>query len=72
MMKTGTYFRKYTVYDNRTDFPVIVDGNARECAEAMRLTLNSFYCAVNRARSGVIKRWTITSRFITSKERGRK
>ena len=33
----------YTVYDNKTDFPVIVDGTSEECARAMGITLNTFY-----------------------------
>ena len=33
----------YTVYDNKTDFPVIVDGTSEECARAMGITLSTFY-----------------------------
>lgn len=53
----------YTVYDNRTDFPVIVGGTAEQCARAMNLTLGSFYCAVTRARNKKIKRWTIMKEY---------
>lgn len=52
-------FLAYTVWDNRTDRLLILDGEARECARLMKMPLHSFYCAVNRARSGKIKRWTI-------------
>lgn len=52
--------RIYTVYDNKTDMPVIVDGTARECAEAMKLkSLNSFYAAYNNHKKGKAKKWTI-------------
>ena len=57
-------FCVYTVYDNRTDFPVIVDGEARDCAKAMGLCLAGFYCAVTRASKGQIKKWTILKRYI--------
>lgn len=39
---------RYTVYNNKTDFPVIVDGTAQECAKAMGMTIDSFYCALAR------------------------
>lgn len=57
-------FCVYTVYDNRTDFPVIVDGNAHECAKAMGLTLGSFYSTVVRAKNGSVKRWAIEKRYL--------
>ena len=57
-------FCVYTVYDNRTDFPVIVDGEARDCAKAMGLCLAGFYCAVTRARKGQVKKWTIIQTYI--------
>lgn len=57
-------FCVYTVYDNRTDFPVIVDGTARECAKAMGLAPASFYSAVVRAKSGAVKRWHIEKRYL--------
>lgn len=60
-------FCTYTVYDNRTDFPVIVVGTAEECAKAMNLTIESFYCAVSRARSGATKRWTILKEYSDGK-----
>ena len=37
----------YTVYDNRTDFPVCVCEPARRCAEIMGVTLNAFHRLVN-------------------------
>ena len=66
---TGTTsFCIYTVYDNRTDLPVIVDGDARAAAEAMGLTLGSFYSVVSRSdKSNAIKRWTIYKNFLDGK-----
>lgn len=58
----GNYLN-YTVYDNKTDFPIIVGGTARECAKAMGITLESFYCAVDRCRKGKNRRWTILSEW---------
>ena len=42
----------YTVYDASTE-EVIASGTSPQCAQALGLTLNSFYCAVSRSRSGV-------------------
>lgn len=50
---------RYTVYDNKTDFPVAVDKTSEECAEQMGITLSSFYCCVDRCGKGTNKRWTI-------------
>lgn len=61
-------FCVYTVYDNRTDFPVIVDGEARECARVMGITLASFYSAVVRAKSGAVKRWNIEKRYLDGRK----
>ncbi|MBO7240216.1 MAG: hypothetical protein J6V23_07020 [Bacteroidaceae bacterium] len=42
--------------------PVIIDGTAEECAEAMGITLKSFYSAVTHAKTGKIKKWYIEVR----------
>lgn len=57
-------FCRYTIYDNRTDFPVVVDATARECAEIMGKTLNTFYCLVNRVMKGKNNRWSVLRRFL--------
>ena len=62
-------FIVYSVWDNRTDEVVIIDGEARECAEAMGMTLASFYSAITRAKSGAIKRWTIKPRYLDGGKR---
>ena len=51
--------RLYTVYDNRTDFPVCVCESARRCAEIMGVALNTFHRLVNHSGKGFGERWTI-------------
>lgn len=58
----------FTVYDNRTDFPVIVDGTAEEAAKAMGIDIGSFYTA----SSGKVKRWVILKRKIHGGVYGKK
>ena len=50
----------YSVY-HATDRPLIIYATAKECAEAMGITLNSFYRCVMRMREGKIKmrKWTV-------------
>lgn len=51
---------RYTVVDNRTDFPVCVCATACEAKEKMGLkTMNSFYSTISKARSGKSNRWTV-------------
>lgn len=58
------FYCLYTVYDNRTDFPIAVDSTAKECARIMGKTIGNFYCLVNRALNGKVKRWTVMRRFV--------
>jgi hypothetical protein len=57
-------FIVYSVWDNKTDKAVIIDGEARKCAEAMGISFSSFYSIVSRLRKGQGKRWTISSRYL--------
>ena len=50
---------RYTVWDNRTDELVILDGTARECAEAMKVKISTFYSLVTWTESGRNKKWHI-------------
>ena len=53
---------RYTVYDRRTDLPVMVNGTARECAAAMGVTLGSFRTLYTKLKNGcpaVGHRWEI-------------
>lgn len=61
-------FCRYTVYDNRTDFPIIVDGTAVECASALGRSRDSFYCLVTRVQQGKNKRYTILRRMMDEEE----
>lgn len=64
----GRNFCRYSVYENKTDRPVIIDGTADECAAALKRSRNSFYCLVNRVAKGRIKKYTILRRFEDEEE----
>ena len=49
----------YTVYDNRTDEPVIVSETAKECAKRLNIKECSFYSILSRFNSGKSTRWAI-------------
>ena len=69
--RKGAYGRKfcmYSVYDNRTDLPIVIDAPAEECAQALKRSRNSFYCLVNRVLKGKIKRYTVLRRFIDEED----
>lgn len=62
-------FIRYTVYNNKTDMPVLIDGTAPECAKAMGVTLNSFYIYVHLASKGTPRKmWYIERRFLDEEE----
>lgn len=52
---------RYTVYDNTTDFPVIVCGTVHECCAVMGISLNAFHLALYHQRVGDVSasRWHI-------------
>lgn len=52
----------YTVYDNRTDELIILDGTPEECARALGTTLNGWWTTLSRVRSGIRKKWHIEQR----------
>lgn len=43
--------RRYSVYDRRTDMPVVIHCTAAECAAGLGIKKNSFYRALMRQRS---------------------
>lgn len=47
---------RYTVYDNKTDFPICVNETAKRCAEIMGVELQTFYYALSNKRGG---RWHV-------------
>ena len=62
------YFRLYTVYDNRTDYPIIAGATAREAAEAMGVTYSSFHSLVTKAAKGIVRKWTFIVEFADDDE----
>ncbi len=50
---------RYTVYDNKTGFPIAVNKTSEECAKQMGIRFSSFYNCVDRCGKGSNKRWTI-------------
>ncbi len=51
--------KHYTVYDNKTDMPVVVDGTRKECEEAMGVTSESFHHYLWQNNTNQKCRWTI-------------
>lgn len=43
---------RYTVYNRRTDLPVIIGGTARQCAAAMGITYGSFHTTYTKLKNG--------------------
>ena len=64
----GMIDKLYTVYDNRTDMPVIIDGTAEESARAMNIVYTTFRSVVTRSKLGKNKRWYIETRCIKKKK----
>ena len=52
---------RYSVYNDKTDEPLIIYGTADECAKAMGIQTNSFYRYIVRMRQGLIKlkKWVV-------------
>lgn len=53
--------RRYSVYSKKTDMPLIIYGTSYECAEAMGITVNSFYRYLCRIREGKmqLRKWMV-------------
>lgn len=59
----------YTVYDNTTDLPLIVDGTAEEAAKIMGIKRSSFFSAVSRHQSGErVTKYYIEVRRVTEED----
>lgn len=67
----STYHKQvlYSVWNNFTDEVVIIDGNYIECANAMGISVNSFYSLVSRAKHGKSKKWTIEKKRLREKRK---
>jgi hypothetical protein len=44
------HYKRYSVYNRKTDMPVIIHGTTPECMAATGLTKSSFYIYVTRTR----------------------
>lgn len=47
----GSEMRWYTVYDRKTE-EIITCGPAQKVAQALGMTMDSFYCSVSRSATG--------------------
>lgn len=54
----------YSVWNNKTDEIVIIDGDARACARALGCSENSFRSIATRARKGQYNRYTVIERLL--------
>lgn len=52
----------YTVYDNRTDELIILDGTAEQCASMLGIAVSSFRTDVTKFRQGILQKWHIEVR----------
>lgn len=43
---------RYSVYDRRTDRPVVIHARSKECAKALGIDVRSFYKKIQRSRHG--------------------
>lgn len=50
--------RYYAVYLRKTD-ELVCSGTSRECADALGVTIKSFYVMVHKALHGKVKKWDI-------------
>lgn len=48
--------KHYSVYNRKTDEPVVIYGTARECIKVMGVTMTTFYIYVTRTNKGIKKR----------------
>lgn len=64
----GRMFCMYSIYDNRTDLPLVIDATAEECARVLKRSVNSFYCMVSRVAKGRNKRYSVLRRHIDEEE----
>lgn len=53
MARSGYKF--YSVYERKTDRPIVIHGTAKECMEATGLTWRTFYSYVSRTKNGITR-----------------
>lgn len=49
-------YKHYSVYERRTDRPIMIHGTAAECIKATGLTPPTFYSYISKTKSGTTKR----------------
>lgn len=66
-------YKMYSVYNAKTDVPLILYANSKECAKAMGITINSFYRSLMRTRQGKIKirKWAVYEDEVEDMEDGK-
>ena len=50
---------RYSVWDNRNDQLVLLDGTAEKCADAMGVTVSSFRTIATKCKQGDERRWHV-------------
>lgn len=68
MRINGKGYVAYSVWNNKTDDIVIVDGTAEETAKAMGVTMKSFYTIVSRSKKGILEKYIIGTRLFSKGE----
>jgi hypothetical protein len=53
----------YSIWNNKTDELVILDGTAKECAKMMGMGEGCFRSTISKVRSGKVKKWTVKQRY---------
>ena len=48
-------FKYYSVYNRKTEEPVIIHGSTLECCKALGVTVSTFYCYVSHGNTGYRK-----------------
>jgi hypothetical protein len=56
------YIMVYSIWNNKTDELVILDGTSKECAKAMGMSYSCFRSTLSKVSNGRIKKWTIEQR----------
>lgn len=45
-------YKHYSVYNRKTDMPVVIHGTASECCDVLNVTFATFYHYVHRCKTG--------------------
>ena len=53
----------YSIWNNKTDELIILDGTSKECAKAMGMSDTCFRSTLSKVSNGRIKKWTVKQRW---------